>query len=170
MSKGDDTKYKKGGKNIYNGIVRLVSFIQRALETGRSNYGEMNEIDKYFTYCMRAHADDISLHMDNMLNKHKNDIRYKQFRNDLLGVFRNIDKNGINAYEKLITTNGRISKSLLEQLVQFDTEITASMNMIKTAFVIAKNHSELTEEEIHEISCMVNELMKTISKRKKIVK
>lgn len=170
MSKGDDTKYKKGGKSVFTGIVRLVSFIQRALETGKSNYVEMNEIDKYFTYCMRAHADDISLHMDNMLNKYKNDIRYKELRNDLLRVFRNIDKTGINAYQKLIKTNGRISKSLLEQLVQFDTEITASMIMIKTAFMIAKTRGELTEEEIHEISCMVNELMKTISKRKKIAK
>ena len=166
MSKGDDTKYKKRGKNLYNDIVRLVSLLQRALETGKSNYVEMNEIDKYFTYCVRTHADDISLYMNNMLIKYKNDIRYKQIRNDLLRVFKSIDKTGMNGYEKLITTNGKINKSLLEKLVQFDTEITTSMNMIKTAFKIAKSRGEMTEEEIHEISFMVNELMITFSKRK----
>ena len=148
MSKGDDTKYKKEQKPAFNGIVKLASLLQKALETGRSNYVEMSEISRYMGYYIKTQIDDSSMYMDYILNNYKNGTRSKQLRDDLKNIFNDINKAMVNGYEKLVAPNGSVNKSLLEQLIQIDTEITTTMNTIKSAIMSAKSHGEITGEEV----------------------
>jgi hypothetical protein len=170
MSKGDDTKYKKEQKPAFNGIVKLVSLLQKALESGRSNYVEMSEVNRYISYYVKTQIDDSSMYMDYILNNYKNGIEFKKLRNDFVKVFNDINITTIDGYEKLVAPNGSVNKDLLEQLIQLDTEITATMSMIRGALMNAKGHGEITEEEVNEIACMVDELATSINERKKIVK
>jgi len=171
MSKGDDTKYKKKEqKPAFNGITKLASLLQKALETGRSNYVEMSEISRYMSYYVKTQIDDNFMHMDYMLNNNKNGPDFKQLRNELTNVFNDVNETIVNGYEKLVAPNGSVNKSLLEQLIQIDTEITTTMNMISSALMNAKNNGEITGEEVKEITGMMIELTTNINERKKIVK
>ncbi len=170
MSKGDDTKYKKEQKPAFNGIVKLASLLQKALETGRSNYVEMSEISRYISYYVKTQIDDSSMYMDYILNNYKNGTEFKKLRNDLVKVFNDINRTTADGYEKLVAPNGSVNKDLLEQLIQLDTEITASMSMIRGALMNAKGHGEITEQEVKEIADMVDELVTNINERKKVAK
>ena len=119
MFKGDDMEYKKP---IFNGVVKLASLLQRALETGRSNYIEMNEISRYMVYYVKTQIDDSCMYMNNVLNNYKNVEHFKQLSYDLKNIFNDTNKAIINGYEKLVAPNGSVNKSLLEQLIQIDTE------------------------------------------------
>lgn len=170
MSKGDDTKYKKEQRPAYNGIVKLASLLQKALETGRSNYIEMSEISRYISHYVKTQIDDSSTYMDYILNNHRNENNFKQLRIELVNVFDDINANGVNGYEKLVAPNGSVNKSLLERLIQIDTEITTGMNMIRSVLMNAQNHGEISEQEVKEIASMRNELAVNVNERKKILK
>lgn len=171
MSKGDDTKYKKKEqKPTFNGITKLASLLQKALETGKSNYVEMSEISRYMSYYVKTQIDDNFMCMDYMLNNQKNGLDFKQLRNELTGIFNDVNNTIVNGYEKLVAPNGSVNKNLLEQLIQIDTEITTTMNMIDNALMNAKNNGEITSEEVKEITDMMTELVTNINERKKIVK
>ena len=170
MSKGDDTKYKKEQKAAFNGIVKLASLLQKALETGRSSYVEMNEISRYMGYYVKTQTDDTSMYMDYLLNNYKNGMKIKRLRDDLMNVFARINKNIISGYERLVAPNGKVSKSLLGQLIQIDTELTTTMNAIKSALMNAKKYGEMPEDEVKEIASMVDDLALAITERKKILK
>jgi hypothetical protein len=105
-----------------------------------------------------------------MLNNNKNGPDFKQLRNELTDVFNDVNETIVNGYEKLVAPNGSVNKSLLEQLIQIDTEITTTMNMISSALMNAKNNGEITGEEVKEITGMMIELTTNINERKKIVK
>lgn len=170
MSKGDDTKYKKEQRPAYNGIVKLASLLQKALETGRSNYIEMSEISRYISHYVKTQIDDSSTYMDYILNNYRNENNFKQLRIELVNVFDDINANGVNGYEKLVAPNGGVNKSLLERLIQIDTEITTGMNMIRSVLMNAQNHGEISEQEVKEIASMRNELAVNVNERKKILK
>lgn len=170
MSKGDDTKYKKEQRPAYNGIVKLASLLQKALETGRSNYIEMSEISRYISHYVKTQIDDSSTYMDYILNNYRNENNFKQLRIELVNVFDDINANAVNGYEKLVAPNGSVNKSLLERLIQIDTEITTGMNMIRGALMNAYGHGEITEQEVKEIAGMTNELAVNVNERKKILK
>ncbi|MGH9909766.1 MAG: hypothetical protein ACRD32_03925, partial [Nitrososphaerales archaeon] len=106
MSKGDDTKYKKEQKPASNGIVKLASLLQKALETGRSNYVEMSEITRYISHYVKTQIDDSSTYMDYILNNYRNENNFKELRIELVNVFNDINANGVNGYEKLVAPNG----------------------------------------------------------------
>ena len=170
MSKGDDTKYKKEQKPASNGIVKLASLLQKALETGRSNYVEMSEISRYIGHYVKTQTDDSSTYMDYILNNYRNENNFKELRIELVNVFNDINANGVNGYEKLVAPNGSVNKSLLESLIQIDAEITSGMNMIRGALMNAYGHGEITEQEVKEIAGMTNELAVNVNERKKILK
>lgn len=170
MSKGDDTKYKKEQRPAYNGIVKLASLLQKALETGRSNYIEMSEISRYISHYVKTQIDDSSTYMDYILNNYRNENNFKQLRIELVNVFDDINANAVNGYEKLVAPNGSVNKSLLERLIQIDTEITTGMNMIRSVLMNAQNHGEISEQEVKEIAGMRNELAVNVNERKKILK
>lgn len=170
MSKGDDTKYKKEQRPAYNGIVKLASLLQKALETGRSNYIEMSEINRYISHYVKTQIDDSSTYMDYILNNYRNENNFKQLRIELANVFGDITTNAVNGYEKLVAPNGSVNKSLLERLIQIDTEITTGMNMIRSVLMNAQNHGEISEQEVKEIAGMRNELAVNVNERKKILK
>lgn len=170
MPKGDDTKYKKEQKPAFNGIVKLASLLQKALETGRSNYIEMSEISRYIGYYVKTQTDDSSMYMDYMLNNYKNGRDFKHLRNNLVNIFNDINKNIVNGYEKLLSSNGSVDKSALEELIQVDSEMTTTLSMIRSALMNAKGNGEITDEEIKEIGIMADELEVSVNKRKKIVK
>lgn len=170
MSKGDDTKYKKEQRPAYNGVVKLASLLQKALETGRSNYIEMSEISRYISHYVKTQIDDSSTYMDYILNNHRNENNFKELRIELVNVFDDINANGVNGYEKLVAPNGSVNKSLLERLIQIDTEITTGMKMIRSVLMNAQNHGEISEQEVKEIASMRNELAVNVNERKKILK
>lgn len=170
MSKGDDTKYKKEQKPASNGIVKLASLLQKALETGRSNYVEMSEISRYISHYVKTQIDDSSTYIDYILNNHRNENNFKELRIELVNIFNDINANSVNGYEKLVAPNGSVNKSLLESLIQIDAEITTGINMIRSALMNAYGHGEITEQEVKEIACMTNELAVNVNERKKILK
>lgn len=170
MSKGDDTKYKKEQRPAYNGVVKLASLLQKALETGRSNYIEMSEISRYISHYVKTQIDDSSTYMDYILNNYRNENNFKELRIELVNVFDDINANGVNGYEKLVAPNGSVNKSLLERLIQIDTEITTGMKMIRSVLMNAQNHGEISEQEVKEIASMRNELAVNVNERKKILK
>jgi hypothetical protein len=170
MSKGDDTQYKKKEKPAFNGIVKLASLLQKALDTGRSNYVEMNEISRYVSYYIKTQIDDSSMYMDYILNNHRDDNNFKHLRNDLVTLFNELNETTSNGYERLVAPNGNVNRTMLEDLIQVDTEITSAMNLIKNAFMAAKNSGEVTDYDLKEINTVANELGKNIGERKNIVK
>ena len=170
MSKGDDTTYKKEQKAAFNGIVKLASSLQKVLETGRSSYVEMNEISRYMGYYVKTQTDDTSMCMDYLLNNYKNGMKFKRLKDDLMNVFARINKNIKSGYERLVAPNGKVSKSILGQLIQIDTELTTTMNTIKSVLMNAKKHGEMPEDEVKEIAGLVDDLALTITERTKILK
>jgi len=170
MSKGDDTQYKKKEKPAFNGIVKLASLLQKALDTGRSNYVEMSEISRYVSYYIKTQVDDSAIYIDYILNNHRDDNGFRRLREELFTLFNELNETTSNGYEKLVAPNGSVNRNMLEELIQIDTEITNAMNLIKNAFMTAKNSSEITDYELKEISTLANELGKNIGERKNIVK
>ncbi|NMJ87270.1 MAG: hypothetical protein EX285_05465 [Thaumarchaeota archaeon] len=160
-------KYKKP---VFNGVVKLASLLQKALETGRSNYIEMNEISRYMGYYVKRQIDDSCMYMNYVLNNYKNIEHFKQLSYDLKNIFNDTNKAIVHGYEKLVAPNGSVNKSLLEQLIQIDTEITTTMNIIRSTIMNASNRDGITGEEIKEITGMIKELRTNINKRIKIVK
>ncbi|MFQ5940408.1 MAG: hypothetical protein ACE5KA_01750 [Nitrososphaerales archaeon] len=168
MSKGDDTKYKREQKPAFNGIVKLASLLQKALETGRSNYIEMSEVNRYISYYVKTQIDESSAYVDYILNNSKNGMEFKRLRNDFAKVFEEISKTTLYGYEKLVAPNGGVNKSSLEQLIEIDTEITATMNIIRNGLRNGKVHGKITHNEVKEIDILLKELMINLNKRKKL--
>ncbi|MGH9922542.1 MAG: hypothetical protein ACRD38_07305, partial [Nitrososphaerales archaeon] len=108
MSKGHDAQYNKKEKQGFNGIVKLASLLQKALDTGRSNYVEMSEISRYMSYYIKTQTEDSSTHMDYILNNHREDNSFKRFRNDLVTLFNELNETASNGYEKLVAPNGGV--------------------------------------------------------------
>jgi len=170
MSKGDDTQYKKKEKPAFNGIVKLASLLQKALDTGRSNYVEMSEISRYVSYYIKTQIDDSVMYMDYILNNYRDDNSFRHLRNDLVTLFNELNETASNGYEKLVAPNGSVNRNMLEELIQIDTEITGAMNLIKNALMVAKNSGEVRDYDLKEIDTVVSELGKNIGERKSIVK
>jgi len=170
MSKGDDTQYKKKEKPAFNGIVKLASLLQKALDTGRSNYVEMSEISRYVSYYIKTQIDDSVMYMDYILNNYRDDNSFRHLRNDLVTLFNELNETASNGYEKLVAPNGSVNRNMLEELIQIDTEITSAMNLIKNALMVAKNSGEVRDYDLKEIDTVVSELGKNIGERKSIVK
>ena len=170
MSKSDDTQYKKKAKPAFNGIVKLASLLQKALDTGRSNYVEMSEISRYVSYYIKTQIDDSVMYMDYILNNYRDDNSFRHLRNDLVTLFNELNETASNGYEKLVAPNGSVNRNMLEELIQIDTEITGAMNLIKNALMVAKNSGEVRDYDLKEIDTVVSELGKNIGERKSIVK
>jgi len=170
MSKGDNTQYKKKEKPAFNGIVKLASLLQKALDTGRSNYVEMSEISRYVSYYIKTQIDDSVMYMDYILNNYRDDNSFRHLRNDLVTLFNELNETASNGYEKLVAPNGSVNRNMLEELIQIDTEITSAMNLIKNALMVAKNSGEVRDYDLKEIDTVVSELGKNIGERKSIVK
>ena len=170
MSKGDEPQYKKKEKLGFNGIVKLASLLQKALDTGRSNYVEMNEVSRYMGYYIKTQIEDSAMHMDYILNNYRDDNTFKRLRNDLITLFNELNETASNGYEKLVGPNGNVNKNMLEELIQIDTEITSSMNLIKNALMAAKNSGEVSDYDLKEINGVASELGKNVGERKVIVK
>jgi len=170
MSKGDDTQYKKKVKPAFNGIVKLASLLQKALDSGRSNYVEMNEISRYVSYYVKTQIDDSTMYMDYILNNCRDDNGFRRLREDLVALFNGLNETTSNGYEKLVAPNGSVNVNMLEKLIKVDTEITNLMNLIKNALMAAKNNGGLTDYELKEIDSVANELHRNIDERKGIVK
>ncbi len=170
MSKSDDTQYKKKEKPAFNGIVKLASLLQKALDTGRSNHVEMSEISRYVSYYVKTQIDDSALYMDYILNNYRDDNGFKHLRNDLVAIFNELNDTASSGYEKLVAPNGSVDKNMLEELIQIDTEITSAMNLIRNALMAAKNRGEMTDYDLKEMNVVANELGKNIDERKNIVK
>lgn len=170
MSKSDDTQYKKKEKPAFTGIVKLASLLQKALDTGRSNYVEMSEISRYISYYIKTQIDDSAMYMDYILNNYRDDNSFRRLRNDLVTLFNELNETAPNGYEKVVAPNGSVNRNVLEELIQVDTEITSAMNLIRNAFMAAKNRGEVTDYELKEIDTVASELSKNIGERKSIVK
>ena len=106
MSKGDDTQYKKKEKPAFNGIVKLASLLQKALDTGRSNYVEMSEISRYVSHYIKTQIEDSSMHMDYILSNHRDDNGFGRLRNDLVTLFNELNETASGGYEKLVAPMG----------------------------------------------------------------
>gem|GEM_PF-1995081 len=170
MSKGHDAQYNKKEKQGFNGIVKLASLLQKALDTGRSNYVEMSEISRYMSYYIKTQTEDSSMHMDYILNNYRDDNSFKRLRNDLVTLFNQLNETAANGYEKLVAPNGSVNKGSLEGLIQIDTEITGAMNLIKNALMAAKIRGEVTDYDLKEINSVASDLGRNIGERKVIVK
>ncbi len=170
MSKGDDTQYKKKAKVAFNGIVKLASLLQKALDSGRSNYVEMSEISRYVSYYVKTQIDDSTMYMDYILNNYRDDNDFRRLRDDLVTFFNGLNESTSSGYEKLVAPNGGVNINMLEKLIKVDTEITNAMNLIKNALMAAKNNGGLTDYELKEIDGVANELHKNMDERKGIAK
>ena len=170
MSKSDDTQYKKKEKPAFNGIVKLASLLQKALDTGRSNYVEMSEISRYISYYIKTQTDDSAMYMDYILNNYRDDNSFRRLRNDLVTLFNGLNETVANGYEKLVAPNGSMNRNMLEELIQIDTEITSTMSLIKNVLMAAKNSGKVTDYDLKEIAAVANELEKNIAERKSILR
>jgi hypothetical protein len=168
MSKSDDA-YKKKTKT-FNGIVKLASLLQKALDSGRSNYVEMSEVSRYVNYYIKTQIDDSTMYMDYILNTYRDDSSFKRLRNDLVTLFKELNDATSNGYEKLVAPNGSVNRDMLEELIEVDGEITSAMNLIRNALMAAKNAGELSDGDLKEIHTVTDELGKNIGERKSIVK
>ncbi len=170
MSKGDDTQYKRKAKPAFNGIVKLASLLQKALDTGRSNHVEMSEISRYISHYVKAQIDDSTVNMDYILNNYADRADgFKRVRDDLVVLFDGLGETKCSGYEKLLTPNGGVNKDMLEELIEIDTEITNTMNQIKSALMTIKNSGEVTEDEVKEINILAKELRVSVDERIGIV-
>lgn len=170
MPKGDDIKYKKEYKNSFNGIVKLASSLQKTLETGRTNYVEMSEVSRYLSYYVKTQIDDSYMYMDYIVNNYKTNGDFRRLCDDITSVFDDINKIIVNGYEKLLAPNGSVNTELLEQLIRVDTEITTALGTIRSVLLNINSHGYITEEEIKNITEMLNELVLNVSERRKIIK
>jgi hypothetical protein len=168
MSKADDTKYKKE-KSAFTGVVKLASLLQKALETGKSSYVEMNEITRYVNYYVKTHVDDSCMYLDYMINKHNNGEAFGGLADELRSAFGDLSKIVCEGYEKLVAPNGNVNRALLDRLIQVDSEITSTVNMIRNTLMGAKNNGQMNKDDIKEISRMLMELAANANERKKIL-
>jgi hypothetical protein len=168
MSKGDDTKYKNEQKTA-NGVVKLASLLQKALETGRTNNVEMSEVSKYLNYYVKTQLDDSCMYLDYIIYS-KSEERFKQLKSELVKIFDDINEILADGYEKLVAPNGSVDRNLFERLIQIDTDITIVSNMIRNVLGNVKDSGEITKQEIKEMSDMIDELAVHVNERKKILK
>lgn len=169
MYKSDDAQYKKKADPAFSGIVKLASLLQKALDTGRSSYIEMNEVSRYLGYYVKTQVEDSVRYMDFILNNYRDDNYFRHLRRNLLKLFGVLGDVALNGYEKLVSPNGSINKNTLEELIYIDSEITNAMKVIKNALMSAKNNGEVTDHDLTEIEGIAKELGKNIGERTSLV-
>lgn len=162
MYKREDAQYKA---KAFNGIVKLASLLQKALDTGRSNNVEMGEVSRYLNYYIKTQVDDSIRYLDYMLNNWQEDGKFEHLRNDLLALFEAVGESPSDGYEDLVMPNGSVSKEMLEELIQVDTEITSDIKLIRDTLMVAKSSGEIQANDLKEIRCLIEELNKNMKLR-----
>ncbi len=168
MYSSDDAKYKKKMDPAFSGVVKLASLLQKALDTGRSNYVEMSEVSRYLSYSIKTQIDESVRYVDYIQNNHRDDSHFRHFRKSLLTLFNELNNAATNGYEKLVSANGDVSKMMLEELILLDTEVTNSMKLMRNALIAAKSSGEVTDNDLQEIEVIAKELNRSISARTKL--
>lgn len=150
-----------------NSIVKLASFLQRALDKGRTNCIEMSEVSKYINYMIRINATESLKCIEIMLENDKCK-RIKRLRNDLLALFNELlDSKAM--YETLIMPNGKIDRKKLELMIELDTDIIDSLKRLKNMLSVVNSQCEITVEEEEEIRKLAADIENNVIKKKDIV-
>ena len=147
-----------------NSIIKLASFLQRALDKGRSNYIEMGEVSKYINHIIRTNTNDSLKYIEMMLENDKCK-RIKRLRNDLFALFNELLVSKV-AYEELILPNGRIDKDKLTSLIEIDNNIIDSLKSLKKMLEVKQG--TITVDEEREIRKLAAEIERNVIKKKDI--
>ncbi|GIU71634.1 MAG: hypothetical protein KatS3mg003_1113 [Candidatus Nitrosocaldaceae archaeon] len=150
-----------------NSIIKLASFLQRALDKGRSNYIEMGEVSKYVNYMIRTNTHESLRYIELMLENDRCK-RIKRLRNDLFALFNELLEHKA-VYENLILPNGRIDRNKLALLIELDTNIIDALKGLKNMLSVVKDRCEITLDEETEIRKLASEIEKGIIKKKDII-
>ncbi|MFQ5921103.1 MAG: hypothetical protein ACE5JV_03705, partial [Nitrososphaerales archaeon] len=155
----------------FNGIVKLASLLQKALDTGKSNYVEMSEVSRYLSYHVKTQVDDSTRYLNEILNNcgDDDDNHSKHLMKNLFKFLGELSDIALNGYEKLVSANGNISKNKLEELILIDTEITNSMKLIKNLLMSSKGSSVVKDQDLDEIENIAGDIRRNISERTNLV-
>lgn len=149
-----------------NSIIKLASFLQRAIDKGRSNYIEMGEVSKYINHIIKSNTNDSLKYIEMMLENDKCK-RIKRLRNDLFALFNELLVSKV-AYEELILPNGKIDKDRLTSLIEVDNSIIDLLKSLRSMLEIAKEQCEISLDEENEIRKLAAEIERNVIKKKDI--
>lgn len=147
-----------------NSIIKLASFLQRALDKGRSNYVEMSEVSKYINHIIKANVNESLKYIEIMLENDKCK-RIKRLRNDLAALFNELLASKV-AYENLILPNGQIDKDKLALLIEIDNNIIDSLKSLREMLAVANKHCKIDLYEEKEIRKLASEIERNVIKKK----
>jgi hypothetical protein len=149
-----------------NSIIKLASFLQKAIDKGRSNYIEMGEVSKYINHIIRSNTKESLKYIEIMLENDKCK-RTKRLRNDLFALFNELLVSKVS-YEELILPNGKIDKDKLTSLIEVDNNIIDSLKNLKSMLEVAKKECEISIDEENEIRKLAAEIEKNVIKKNDI--
>jgi len=178
MDKGVDANFKRS-RLAHNNTVKIVSMIQKALNTGRAHVVEMRTIGRYIVYSLNSIIEECMKSIDNMSNvksKGKGKIGSKgrdmysyamtNVKDELENILKELSKSIPKTYESTILPNGYVDKTVFEELVKIDNEITSNLKLLSMYL----SDRSIDSDRIDEINSMLKEIRMHITERINICK
>lgn len=122
--------------------VRIASIVQKSMATGRSSYVEMRSLDRLISHNIKAKVSEI-----------KKSVKLSTELDDLLTKVAQVVSDG---YTKVLTPNGIMRESELDQLLSIDSDIVVCLGMINA-------------EKSQKMRNVIDALKELIEERKKLV-
>lgn len=122
--------------------VRIASIVQKGMATGRSSYVEMRSLDRLISHNIKARVSEI-----------KKSVKLSTELDDLLTKVAQVVSDG---YTKVLTPNGIVRESELDQLLSIDSDIVVCLGMIDA-------------EKSQKMRDVIDALKELIEERKKLV-
>ncbi len=175
-----DANFKRS-RLAHNNTVKIVSMIQKALNTGRAHVVEMRTIGRYIVYSLNSIVEECMKSIDNMSNvkskgKGKGKISSKgrdmhsyaliNVKDELEDILKELSKSIPKTYEATILPNGYVDKTVFEELIKIDNEITSNLKLLGVYLA----DRSVDSDRIDEINSMLKEIRMHITERINICK
>jgi len=177
MDKGVDANFKRS-RLAHNNTVKIVSMIQKVLNTGRAHVVEMRTVGRYIVYSLNSIVEECIKSIDNMNNvkskgkskisKGKDMYSYAMInvKDELEDILKELSKSIPKTYESTILPNGYVDKTVFEELVKIDNEITSNLKLLSVYLA----DTSVDSDRIDEINSMLKEIRMHITERINICK
>jgi predicted transcriptional regulator len=141
-------KFQKKQMTNQDETIRIASYMQRSIASGRSSYVEMRAASRVVAHNMKA--------MINYIKSAMNDQRSAE----LLTLSSAI----VSAYEFTLTPNGKIRQTDLEELISADTDITVLLSTMQAK--IKTDRQAHIDDEMNLLKNLLNRRLRLVERFK----
>ncbi len=150
-----------------NSIIKLASSLQKALDRGRSNHLEMNEVSRYINNIIKTNVNESLRYIDTILENGKG-RSIKRLRNDLLALFNMLLASNAS-YEHMLKSNGKIDRERLAMVFELDNDMIDSLKRLRDMLHALEKERAISDETEKEIRKLAANIEKCIIKKRDLL-